>query len=446
MQVTVENLSGLTRKMTIVLPPDLVSKKMEDAYKELGSEVSIKGFRKGKVPRQILEKNYKQKVQQEVGDKLVQETYFDALEEVKIDAVVHPEIRSANFDEAGSFTYEAEIDVRPEFELTAYKGVEVDHDQVVVSDLEVNEEIERIRREMAPLRTVEDRGAKETDIVIIDFKGYHEGEPLSQVGSENYTLDVGTGRNGKEFEELVIGLKKGEKTSKEIDFPPEFPNPVLAGNKIEFKITIKDIKERVLADLDDEFAKDVNEEFKNFEDLKKHIHENLLQKKQEMREGDLSDKIMMKILDSHDFEVPSRLVAFEVNELIKELENNLKAQGLTIESAGMKTEDLVKQYKESAEKRVKGDFILKAVAEKESIKLEDEDISKGFERIAEKYGMTVDEVKKYFKRREDLMPFMNELLTEKILKFLIAEAKINYVMPQPAEEAPAEAPQAGEKS
>lgn len=428
MQVTVEEINSLTKKLKIVLPKQRVGNKLEKEYKKLANDASIKGFRKGKVPRKVLEKNYGPKVEYDVAEQLIQETYFDALEESKIDAVVHPEIKTRNFEEDGTFSYEAEVDVKPEFELGAYKGLEIEQPKLTVTEDEIDREIEIKRKDLAPLRTVDGRGAQKGDIAVVDFQGYKEdGEPLKQVVGENYSVDVGEGRNGKEFEDAIIGLKKGEEASKEIDFPTGFPNPVLAGKKVKFEIKVKDIKERVLPDVDDEFAKDVDEKITTLEELRNNIRKVKLQQREDAQKGDFSDKLMMKLLEKHTFEVPERLITYEVNHLVDEMSENLKRQGLTLESAGMNREKLVEQYREAAEKRVRGDFILKKIAEVEDVKIQEEDIQKGFQRIADQYQMPLDEVKKYFQNRDDLLPFMNELLSEKILDFLREQAKVKIV-------------------
>jgi trigger factor len=433
MQVSVEDVSSLTKTLKIVVPEDIVSKKIENAYKELKAEVSIKGFRKGKVPRKVLEKGYGEKIKMEVGEKLVQDTYFDALEKTDCKPVVHPEIKSHKFADDGTFVYEAEIDVKPQFALGQYKAIEVEMPEIVVTDEAVDAEIESLRKELAPLRNVDDRGIKANDLVVVDFQGFDaNGEPIKHVNAENYSVEVGSGRNGKDFENACLGLKIGEEASRAVEFPPSFPNPVLAGKKVEFKIKVKEVKERVLADVNDEFAQDVGEEFETLDSLKVHVRKKIEKQRIDAQVGDLTDKIMLKILEKYDFEVPNKLVAFEVNEQIKQLENHLQKQGLTLESAGMNQGKLVNDYKDAAVKRVRGDFILKKIAETEDIKLSDEDISKGFERIATQYGMSVDEVKKYFRSRNELLPFMNELLSEKILEFLRENAVIKKVGSQAA--------------
>ncbi|MEJ2032231.1 MAG: trigger factor [Deltaproteobacteria bacterium] len=439
MQVTVEEINPLTKKLKIELPRDQVSKELDAAYRDLGARVSIKGFRKGKVPRKVLEKSYGPKVEYDLGEKLIKESYFDALEQSKLKAVVHPEITSQSFTGEGTFVYEAAIDIKPQFELGEYKGVEIEQAEATVTDEEVAQELESLRGQHAPLRSIEEnRGIDNGDVAVIDFQGYHKGEAMKQVAGDNYTVDVGSGRNGKEFEENLIGLKKGEETDKEISFPVSFPNPVLADKTVEFRIKVQDVKERVLPELDDEFAKDVSEEFKGLEDLKEHVRTRLREEKEKARAGEITDKIMAKLLEGHEFEVPQRLVTYEINEIIKEMETNLERRGLSLESAGMNREQMREQYREVAEKRVRGDFILKEIAEKEKIQVTDEDMKQGFERIANQYAMPVEEVKKYFQNRDDLLPFINEMLNEKILKFLREEAKVKVATAGPATAAPEE--------
>jgi trigger factor len=446
MEITVEEISPLTRKLKILLPAEDVAKEIDAAYSKLKSEVHLKGFRKGRVPRRILEQNYGPRVQAEVGEKLVQATYFDAIEQQKLDVVAHPEIKAHNFGPDGTFVYEAEVDTRPQFELQQYKGLEIEKAEILVDDAEVDEELARMRKEMAPLRSVEDRALAMDDIGIVDFQGYHNSEPIPQVKGTAVSVDVGSGRNGQEFEEKLIGLKKGEESSFEIEFPAESPNPVLSGKKVEFQIRVSDVKERVMADLDDDFAKDVGEDFDTLDALKAHIVKTLKEKKEEAQTGDITDKLMQALVGNHDFEVPARLVQYEIDDYINQTEQRLKASGLTLESAGVNKEEMASHYREVAEKRVRGDFILKKIAEQEDITLAEEDIQNGFGRIASQYNMTVDEVKGYFKSREDMLPFLNELLNEKILKMLQEEAVFKVVAAQEPEAESSEGQAAGDAS
>jgi trigger factor len=245
---------------------------------------------------------------------------------------------------------------------------------------------------------------------------------MKHVKNEDFTVDVGKGQMDPEFEAKLIGMKKGEEARHEVDFPEKHPNPILAGKKVEFRIKVKDVKERVLAELDDEFAKDVNEKFETLDDLKAMIKERLEGDKKSAADGELNDRIMKKLLEAHQFEVPERLVRFEVEQMIKQTEEQLEKSGMNLEAAGMNREELAKNNEPVAIQRVTGDFILKKIAETEDIKVQEEDLDRAFKRIGDQYSMPVDRVKEFFKSRDDLLPLMNEVLNEKILNFLKEEA------------------------
>ncbi len=440
MEIVVENLSDLTRKLTITLPQETVGQALEKAYAKINKEVKLKGFRRGKIPQTVLEKNFKSQVEGEVGEKLVQDTYFDAIEKEGIEPVVHPEIAEHTFPEDGTFVYVALVDIKPEFELKEYKGLEVEKPIMVVSEEEIDKEIKLLQRHQAALQTAEEGHAiAEDDVAIVDFQGFHNGKPMKEVRNENFSVDIGMHRLGKDFEEKLLGMKKGEKTLYEIDFPADYPNPVLAGKKVEFKVDVKDVKVRIKPEIDDEFAKDIKPELTCLEDLKQDIRNRLQKAKNDSLQGDFDDKIMHKLIERNPLEVPQRLVNYEIQEMLKQTEENLKRSGLSFESAGINLEELVEKNKEVAVKRVKGDFLLKKIAEVEEIKIADEDIQRGYQRIADQYNMTVDEVKKYFKRREEILPFMNELHNEKVLNFLREQANVTEVaVTEPAAEASAE--------
>ncbi|MHB1351655.1 MAG: trigger factor [Desulfobulbaceae bacterium] len=428
MDVVVENVGELTRKVTITLPEAEVGKELNKAYAKLNKEVNLKGFRRGKVPLSVLKKNFQDRVEAEVGEQLIQATYFDAIEQEKIDAVVHPMILEHTFRDDGSFVYVAEVDVKPVFELNNYKGLEVEKPATAVTDEEIGARIEELRKEHSVLRSAaDDYAITKDDVAIVDFQGFHDGKAMKEVHNENYSVDVGSGSLGAEFEEKLIGLKKGDKTLYEVEFPAGYPNPVLAGKKVEFKVDVRGVKQRIMPEVDDEFAKDVNEEYQTAAELKEGVRKQLQEQKEATLEGDLDDRIMHKLIEENSFAIPQRLVAYEIEEMIKQTEANLQRSGLTLESAGLNRDDLVKKNREVAEKRVKGDFILKKVAELESIKIEDEDMQRGYQRIASQYNMSVAEVKQFFQRRDEVLPFVNELLNEKILRFLRDSAQFKEV-------------------
>ncbi len=422
MDIKVEEISALTKKITVTLPDDTVQPKLNEAYDKLKKEVKMKGFRRGKVPRSIIVKYHKAQVEGETGEKLVQDNYFEAVEKEGIDPITHPEIKDVKYNDDGSFTFIAEVDIRPEFELAQYKGLEIEKEEILVTDEEIQLELVSMQKSMAPLRSVTDRTIQEEDVVIVDFQGFNNGNPMPQVKQEDYSVDVGSGNMGAEFEEKLIGMNKDEEKSHEVDFPETHPNPMLKGKKVEFRVNVKDVKERVLAEIDDEFAKDAGEEFNSLDELKASINERLTKQREERAEGATTDKVMQKLLANHEFDVPKRLVAFEIEQMIKQTEQQFEQSGMSLEAAGLSRETLAQQNEEVAAKRVRGDFILKKIAETEEIKVEEEDMDRGFKRIGDMYNMPVAKVKEYFQNRDDLLPFMNELLNEKILAYLREQA------------------------
>jgi trigger factor len=440
MDVAIEEVSELARKVTITLPAEDVQKELNKKYNELKKEVSLKGFRRGKAPISILKKKFKDRVEPEVAEKMVQETYFDAIEEKKIPAIVHPEIKETTFLDDGTFSYVAMVEVKPEFELQEYKGLEIEKPNCDVTDEEIDEKLKALQRAKAVLRSVDDdHEIVMDDIVTIDFQGFHNETALKEVRNENYSVDMGTGYLGDDFEERLLGLKKGASILYETDFPADFQNPVMAGKTIEFKVDVKDIKERIKPALDDEFAKDINEKLDTLADLRSALSTELKQEKEASFTGDVNDRIMQKLLELNNaFPLPQRAVAYEVQHLVKQTEENLKKAGQTLESAGINKQKLVEYHSQEAEKRVRGDFILKKIAELEDITLSAETIEQGYNRIAAEYNMSVEEVKTYFQRREELMPFLAELLNEKILDFLRDSAQLIETAPE-AEETKEEA-------
>ena len=273
------------------------------------------------------------------------------------------------------------------------------------------------------------------DLVTVDFQGFHDGKAMKAVHSENYLVDMGTNRFGEDFEKKLLGLHQGEKTLYEVDFPAKYPNPLLTGRKVEFKVDVKEVKVRVMPDLDDELAKDVDENYKSLDDLKNAIRADLTKAREVARQGDLDDKIMSRLVEQSSFSVPKRLVNYELQEILKQMEADLKLSGLTFETAGLDLKELVERNRGFAEQRVKGDFILKRIAEVEGIKLGNEDLERGYQRIADQYNMGIEEVKSYFKRREELLPMMHELHNEKVLNFLREQTKVIDKAPEAAPEA-----------
>ena len=446
MQVSIQPTGVLGRSITVTLPTAEVAPKLKAEYEKIRQNIRMAGFRKGKVPMDVIEKTYKPQIEADLAEKLIQESYFDAIGKEDIDPVTHPEVTDFKYNADGSFTYEAAVEVRPSFTLAEYKGIEVERPVITISDEEVAVEIDKLRRELATLRDAGDRPAVEGDVVLIDFQGYFKGNPIKQIKNSDFSLELGAGKLEAELEQKLAGLKKGEDIRHEIDYPENHPNPFMKGRRIEFRINLKEVKERLLPEIDDEFAKDVSNTFNTLDDLKFSIRERRMKDRLNQSEGTVIDKLMETLLARHDFEVPKRLVDFEVRQMVKEAEERLKGIGVTPEAAGMDLKRLAENSEGIAAKRVRGDFILKKIAEVENIKVDDADMERGFKRIGDQYRMSITEVKEFFKNRDDLLPLMNELLNEKILNFLKEAAVLKSAgatADEPSAEPPTEPPTEG---
>lgn len=421
MDVKVEEKGTLTRIVHVTVPADEVQKNLEKSYAKLQKESKMKGFRRGKVPRSIIEKSYKPKVELEIAERFVQDTCMDAVKQENLDIAVQPEIINHGYNEDGTFSYEVEVDLKPSFTPEGYKGLEIESADTEVTDGDIDLELEGMRKHGAALRKAE-RPAAAGDIVEIDFQGYYNGNLMKQIHGENSSVEIGSGQLEKELEDKLIGMTEGEEATHEVSFPEKHPNQLLAGKTVEFKVTVKDVKERVLPECDDEFAKDFGAD--SLEELKTTVKERIAARKKKMADDNVVERLMHALIEKNEFEVPKRLVDFEVEHMVKQMEQQFQQSGMTLEAAGISRDTLVEQNKESAEKRVRGDFILKKIAEVEEIKLDDEDMNKAFDRIAKQYKISIAQVKEYFQNREDLLPLVNDLLNEKVLDFLRGEAKI----------------------
>ncbi|MDR3090556.1 MAG: trigger factor [Desulfobulbaceae bacterium] len=427
MQVNIQPTGALGRTISITLPADEVAPKLKAEYEKIRQNARMAGFRKGKTPLNVIEKTYKPQVEADVAEKLIQESYFDAIGKEDIDPVTHPEITDFKYNDDGSFSYDAAVEVRPIFTLAEYKGIELERPVIAISDEEVAAELEKLRRELANLRDADHRPAANGDVVLIDFQGYFKGNPIKQIKNTDFSLELGSGKLEPELEAKLVGLTKGDEVQHEIDYPENNPNPFLKGRRIEFRISLKDVKERLLPELDDEFAKDVSETFNTLDDLKFSIRERRMKERLNQSEGAVVDTMMQALLERHDFEVPKRLVDFEVRQMVKEAEERLKRSGFTPEQAGLDLKRLAENSQEIAAKRVRGDFILKKIAEVENIKVDEADMERGFKRIGDQYRMSAAEVKEFFKSRDDLLPLMGELLNEKIINFLKEAAVVKTI-------------------
>lgn len=428
MTSTVESLSSVKKKISFEIPAERVSAEIEKVFGQIQKRAAIKGFRKGKVPRSLVEQNYRSMMESDVLKNLFDETYFKALADHKIFPVSHPHIESDEVKRGESLKYSATVEVIPEIDVKDYKGLEVKKEKFVSDDAPVEARLNEMREGMAELKPLEEgKGAETGNFVAIDFVGSVDGIPFEGGAAESYQLELGAGRFIPGFEDQLVGVKSGEQRTVEVTFPEEYGNKDLAGKAASFAVTVKEVKVKELPELDDEFAMQFGE-FETLEQLKAKLAE--LHKDQETAriKADVQDRVVKALIGKNEIEVPSTLVERQLQMMLSNMKNRLAQQRLSLEMMGMDDESFKTHYRDSAESQVKGSLLLEAVAKKEGITVDDSDVEAKLRAMAEEAGQDFDRVKDFYEQnhnaKENFVAHLNE---EKVLGYLLENAVVTEV-------------------
>ena len=432
MNVTVEELSPIKKKLTIEVGADLVSAELDNAFKKIAKTANIKGFRKGKVPLKVLEQQYGPKAHYDTIGSLINNSLYKALIDNNIEAVAQPEVVQAGSIEKGqSFSYEAEVDVRPEVVAKDYTGLELEKEKVVFDESVVEQQLEQMVQSRIQLVVAESDTARENDTVTIDFTGYIDGEAFENGAAEDYQLELGSNSFIPGFEEQLAGMKRGEEKDINVTFPEAYGAKNLAGKEAVFKVALKEIKEKKVPALDDDFAREMDAE--SLDQLKERIRESALAQQQQQVDGQLQENLMEALLEKNTFEVPDGMVTNQLLYLKDSFSQRLKAQGMSLEMLGMNDETFNKTYWDMAARQVKGELLLDSIAKQEMINVEEADLEKKFEEFAQQSNTPLDQVKKFFDNDQALSGLKGQLLQEKVSSFLLDKATVTEVEPKKPE-------------
>lgn len=424
MKVTVEDISPVEKRLSVEIPPDAVREALDSAYRKIGQTVSIKGFRKGKVPRSVLERFYAPQAEEDVMKSLVGETLPKALEETDVVLILDPEVSSTSpVKPEAPFTYGVRLDLWPQFEPPPYKGIEVERPAVTVRDEEVAEQLEALRRHFGSIESVdEDRRLEVGDVAVIDYTGSVAGEAVPVVSEKGYYFEVGREQAHPEFDRRLPGLKRGEVASFEISYPGDAVNAKLAGKTVNYSVTLSDIKRRVLPDLDDAFAQKFGQDYPDLDALKARLRRQIESDKQEAVQGALRNQLLQKLAASVDFPVPGRLVEMKLNQMLDNVSGHLQEKGLDLEHVGMSEARLREKLRKDALFQVKTEIILDRIADAEKIAVENEDLSDFSRNYQPPAGMDAKQLSDAVERH--VIP---KLRAKKTLDFLLAEAIVRDV-------------------
>ena len=400
MSVQVEKLEKNMAKLTIEVPVETVEKAIQNAYQKMKKNINIPGFRKGKAPRQLIEKMYGKEVfYNDAIDEMLQNSYADAVEECGEEVVSRPELNIVQMESKSPFIYTATVALKPEVTLPEYKGIEVEKTPVEVHDEEIEAELLKEKEANARTITVEDRPVADKDIVTLDFEGFVDGEAFEGGKGENYDLTIGSGAFIPGFEDQLVGAKIGEDLDVNVTFPENYNAKELAGKAAVFKCRVNGIKVKELPEVDDEFAQEVSE-FETLDEYKADIRERLLKDKEEDAKKIKEDLVIQKIIEGAKMDIPDAMVNFQAEQLMDDFAQRIQMQGMSLEQyfrfTGMTQEQYEEQMRPRALQNIQSRLVLEAVAKAENLEVTEADVDAEMQKMADQYKMEVEKVKEFF--------------------------------------------------
>ena len=431
---SVEKNENNTAKVVLEVEKDQFQTALDKAYRKVKNTIYIPGFRKGKAPRKIVEGMYGANVFYEDAINLIfPEIWEQATTESELKVVGSPSVSDLNVDENGNLVLTIECGLYPIATLGQYKGIEAPKAAVTVTDEEVDEDIKQLASRNSSISTVE-RAAKDGDTVIIDFDGYMDGVAFDGGKGENYTLRLGSGTFIPGFEDQVVGMAAGDEKDVEVTFPADYGTQELAGKPATFKVKVHEVKETLVPELDDEFAKDVSETAETLEDLKKERREKLEKDKADEAEHNFKNEVVKKAMDNLEVVIPDAMVEAQLDDMMNQYAMNMQSSGFTLEQyaqmMGTTIQGLREQSREGAVQQIRNTLLLEKVAEEENIQVSDEELEEEYQTMAKEYDMDVEKVKEY-------LP-LEDLRKEKQLQKAMDLIVDNAVATEPkAEETPA---------
>ena len=396
---SVEKNENNTAKVVLEVEKDQFQTALDKAYRKVKNTIYIPGFRKGKAPRKIVEGMYGANVFYEDAINLIfPEIWEQATTESELKVVGSPSVSDLNVDENGNLVLTIECGLYPVATLGQYKGIEAPKANVTVTDEEVDEDIKQLASRNSSISTVE-RAAKDGDTVIIDFDGYMDGVAFDGGKGENYTLRLGSGTFIPGFEDQVVGMAAGDEKDVEVTFPADYGTQELAGKPATFKVKVHEVKETLVPELDDEFAKDVSETAETLEDLKKERREKLEKDKADEAEHNFKNEVVKKAMDNLEVVIPDAMVEAQLDDMMNQYAMNMQSSGFTLEQyaqmMGTTIQGLREQSREGAVQQIRNTLLLEKVAEEENIQVTDEELEEEYQTMAKEYDMDVEKVKEY---------------------------------------------------
>ncbi len=419
-----EKQEGNQGVLTFEVDAEKFNEGLDAAFKKVVKTVSVPGFRKGKMPRAMFEKRFGvESLYQDAIDILLPEAYTNAIEEAGIEPVDRPEIDVEQVEKGKALIFKATVTVKPEVKLGQYKGIEVEKINTEVTEEDVNQELTSLQERHAEL-VIKETAAENGDTVVMDFEGFVDGEAFEGGQADNYSLELGSGQFIPGFEEQLVGTAAGEEKAVEVTFPEDYHAAELAGKKAVFKVKVHEVKGKELPELDDEFAKDADDEVETLDALKEKIKTRLEESKKHEAEHTVRDTVVEKAAENAEIDLPAIMIDNEVDRMMQEFEQRLQMQGMNLELyfqfSGQDESALREQMKEEAEKRVRMNLTLEAIAKAENIEVSPEEMDAELNKMSEMYNMPVENITAALGSLEGLKA---DVQVRKALDFLVENSK-----------------------
>ena len=423
MKAETEILSPIKRVLSIEVGPDQVQPKLEEAYRDWGQKAAVPGFRRGKIPRPVLEMHFRKEIEDQVIKDLIPQAYLEAIEAQKVRTVGSPEVDRVSLEPDRTLRFRVTVEVKPDLEVKDYLGIEVLQKPVEVKDEEVEQALKLLQDRASQFVPMEGWPALEGDLVYVDIEGLVNKKVVKDLSRENFPVILGSRTLLPDLEMALIDMQKDEAKELEVTPPPDFIKKELAGKKVPFRLKIREIKKKRVPELNEEFPKEIGEEG-TLNDLKEKLRKELLAEKERDRDSVLKEEILGKVLESTPFEAPPSLVEEELEHLMESTLRSLAARRATLKDLDLNEASLRERLRDQAGRRVKNSLVLEAIAEKEQVEASEEEIQKELEDLSASLKQDAAALRRYFEERDGLVQVKRVLQERKTLDLLFERAHI----------------------
>jgi trigger factor len=429
MKVEVEDISTVKKVLRVEIPEQEVTRELDKAYGTLKNNVRIKGFRPGKVPRALLERRFKREMCEEVSGQLIQNSYGEALGQAELVPLGEPAIDRPDLEKGKPYQYSVTVEVRPPIKDLNVKGLKLKEKVHTVTDEEIEAQVRMLQKRGAQLKTVdEDRPVEKGDIVIIDYDGLKDGKPFEPAGkTENFQVEIGSGSILEDFEQQLVGIRPKSTKEFPVRFPDGYYNKDLAGVEVTFKVVLKEIKEEILPEINDEFAKSLGD-YQTVDELREAIRADLNHRYEAQSKRQLREDILGMLMEQSDFELPGGLLQAEVASMVMNTQNARGYKGMSQQDSGQTEEELAKKYRPLAERKVREYLLLQKVVQQEEINVTDERLDEAFEEMAKVVNQPKESIKVLHEGDKEAYELLKQRVLEKeVINWIVENSHVERV-------------------